>query len=206
MVVTLDLTSPSLPEEGPPLLEGVGFWLRALGRVIDLAVHMVVAILVGVAAAIVAIVSAALQGIPANEALAPISTTPVSAYVASMLGAAALHVVSEGLHGSTVGKRLCGLSVISDSGGPAGLVGALKRTVAFYVDALFFGFVAARKMSESPRRQRIGDIWGQTMVVRIADLDPGARRSSLRFVTVALAGMAADGLVMFAELVSRLAR
>ena len=204
--MTLDLMSPSLPAQGAPLPEGARFWLRALGRGVDVVVHYAVAVVAGVAAAIVAMIAAALRGIPADEAIATFSTTPVSGYVAAALGAAAMHALSEGLHGSTLGKRLCGLSVVSDSGGPAGLTGALKRNLLFYVDALFFGFVAYFKMSESPRRQRFGDVWGQTMVVRIADLDPGARRSSLRFVAAALAGMTAGGFVMFAELIFRLAR
>jgi hypothetical protein len=40
--------------------------------------------------------------------------------------------------------------------------------------------------------------------VRIATLDPSARRSWPRFAVAALLGLAADGLVLFLELASRL--
>jgi len=63
--------------------------------------------------------------------------------------------------------------------------------------------VAAHKMSQSPQRQRIGDVWGHTMVVRIATLDASSRRSRPRFVGAVLAGIAADGFVIFIELASR---
>jgi hypothetical protein len=43
------------------------------------------------------------------------------------------------------------------------------------------------------------------MVVRIATLDQSTRRSGLRFAAAALAGLSADGLMIFLELAYRLA-
>jgi hypothetical protein len=40
--------------------------------------------------------------------------------------------------------------------------------------------------------------------VRIRELDPSRRRSGLRFVGASLAGLVADGLIVFLELASRL--
>lgn len=111
----------------------------------------------------------------------------------------------EGLHGSTLGKRICGITVVTEDLRPAGLVAALKRSVAYYLDSLFFGWIAARKMSESPRRQRHGDVWAGTMVVRIRSLDPASRRSSLRFLGAVAAGLFGDGLLVFLELAFRAA-
>ena len=79
----------------------------------------------------------------------------------------------------------------------------MKRNLAYYVDSLFFGLVAYQKMSESPKRQRIGDHWGRTMVVRLAEIDPSTRPSGLRFAAATLVGLTADGLAMFIELASR---
>jgi len=95
---------------------------------------------------------------------------------------------------------------VSESGGPAGLLAALKWTLAFYFDSLFFGFVAWRAMATSMRRQRVGDVWAHTMVVRLTELAPGTRRSGLAFVAAALAGTLLDGTVIFIEMISRLAR
>ena len=203
--MTIGLFSTLLPPDDVPEVEGVGFWLRVLARLLDLAVHFVVALLVGIAAAIVAVVVDVVRGVH-GEALARMTTTGLSGYVAAVLGAMAMHVLSEGLHGSTIGKRLCGIVVVSESGGRAGLLAALKRAVAFYFDAVFFGFVAWRAMATSMRRQRVGDTWAHTMVVRITQLTPDARRSGLVFFAAALAGTLVDGLVMFVEMISRLAR
>jgi uncharacterized RDD family membrane protein YckC len=115
-----------------------------------------------------------------------------------------MHVLAEGLHGSTIGKRICGLAVISEDGTPATLLGALKRSIAYFWDAMFFGLIAAQKMSESPRRQRVGDAWGHTQVVRLSSLDSGTRRSWVRFAVAVTAGIAVDGVLLLTELASRL--
>jgi len=202
--MTIGLFSTLLPPDDVPEVEGVGFWLRMLARLLDLAVHLVVAVLVGIAAAVVAVVVDAVRGV-SGEAIAKITTVTFTSYAASILGAIAMHALSEGLHGSTVGKRLCGITVVSESGGPAGLLAALKRSVTFYLDSLFFGFVAWRAMATSTRRQRIGDVWAHTMVVRITDVAPGTRRSGLVFVVAALAGLLLDAMVLFVETISKLA-
>jgi uncharacterized RDD family membrane protein YckC len=132
------------------------------------------------------------------------ATTPLG-FLAALIGATAMETLAEGLHGSTLGKRICGLTVISEDGSPATLLGALKRSIAYFWDALFFGLVAAQKMSESPRRQRFGDVWGHTQVVRLSSLDAGARRSWRRFALATTAGVTVDGIVLFVELASRLA-
>jgi uncharacterized RDD family membrane protein YckC len=131
------------------------------------------------------------------------ATTPLG-FLAALIGATAMHTLAEGLDGSTIGKRICGLTVISEDGGPATLRGAFRRSIAFHLDALLFGLIAARKMSESPRCQRHGDVWGGTQVVRLSSLDAGVRRSWLRFALAATAGATVDGIVILVELASRL--
>jgi uncharacterized RDD family membrane protein YckC len=198
--MTLDLLGPAAVSTEPVVLEGVGFWRRALARAIDLFVHMLIGSLTGMVAALLLLIGAALRGASPDAALAKLSADTLPGFAAALVGGIAMHVLCEGLHGSTLGKRLCGIIVINENGGPSNLAGALKRTLAYFVDALFFGLVAFQKMAASPKRQRVGDIWGRTMVVRIATLDPSTRPSRLRFAGAALAGLTADGLVIFLEL------
>lgn len=191
-------------EADPAVREGAGFWVRALARGIDTLVHLAVGLAAGLAAAILLAIGSALRDASPDEAIARLSATTPLGYVAGVIGGMAMHVLAEGLGGSTLGKRLCGLTVISEDGTPATLLGALKRSIAFFWDAMFFGYVAAQKMSESPRRQRVGDVWGHTQVVRLSTLDAAARRSWLRFAFAAMAGITVDGLLLFIELASRL--
>jgi len=183
--------------------EGVGFSRRALARLVDIMVHFVVSIVVTVAGGILIAVADGLMGGDAQAALARLAVVPLTGHAAGLLGGLWLHVASEGLHGSTIGKRVCRITVIREDGGPANLAAALRRSIAFYVDTLFFGLVAWAKMQESTRRQRVGDLWAHTMVVRLDSLDPGSQRSGLRFLGAAALGLGGDGVVVFAELVTR---
>jgi uncharacterized RDD family membrane protein YckC len=187
-------------EEPEERLAGAGFWIRALARTVDILVHYGVALVVGIVAVLLVAVGAAIRGVPADATLHRLGETNALNFITALLGGTAVHTFCEGLHGSTIGKRLCGLTVIGEDGRPAGLLAALKRNVAYYLDALFFGFIAARKMAESPLRQRIGDVWAGTQVVRIGDLPPAARRSWIRFGLAVLAGLGADAVVIFVGL------
>ena len=189
--------------EGP---EGAGFWIRAAARILDGGIHFLVSFVAGAMAGIVVFVLASLAGVPPEALFDRAGTTTVATYVASFLGTSMVHVLSEGLHGSTIGKWLCRITVISEDGGPADLVAALKREMAFYVDSFFFGLVAIHSMKGSPRRQRIGDKWADTMVVKLADVPPSARRSGWRFVVVALAALVADGALLFTGVMVDLSR
>jgi uncharacterized RDD family membrane protein YckC len=191
-------------DSGAPVREGVGFGRRALARVIDFIVHSLVGLFTGMGTGIIVAVGALVRGVPPEPAIAHLDTETALGFAAALIGGMSLHVVSEGLHGSTLGKRLCGIIVVDENGGPATIAGALKRNIAYFLDALFFGFVAARKMAESPRRQRIGDVWARTMVVPISTLDAASRPSTQRFVLVLLAALSADAFLIFLELAARL--
>ena len=177
--------------------EGAGFWVRALARVIDTLVHLAVGLAAGLATGILVAIGSALQGIPGDKTIEKLSATTPLAFLASLIGDVALHAVAEGLHGSTLGKRICGLTVISEDGTPATLPDAVKRSIAYFWDALFFGWVGARKMAESPRNQRFGDVWGHTQVVRLSALDPGSRRSWVSFVLANGLAVVIDGAALF---------
>ncbi len=186
-------------DEAPPLLEGVGLPRRALARLIDIAaLNLVLAMGGGVF-----ILAAALAGGPSTQAAIELFTSQATTSVSGRLWDALLgllcltlmHTLCEGLHGSTLGKRLCGITVVSQAGGPAGLSAGFKRSVGFLIDQFLCGLVGAHKILNSPQAQRIGDEWADTLVVRLRALDPASRRSGLRFLAAASTGVLACGSV-----------
>jgi uncharacterized RDD family membrane protein YckC len=184
--------------------EGAGFWIRALARSIDTLVHFLIGAAAAIAAGVLIAIGSAIQGTSPDAAMEKLAGPGPLGLAASLVGSIAMHTLSEWLHGSTLGKRICGLTVVSEHGGFANGVSAFKRSVAFFWDSLFFGVVAANKMAESQARRRYGDIWGHTQVVRLSSLDARERRSWMRFAGVTIAALFADGLVLFVELATRL--
>jgi uncharacterized RDD family membrane protein YckC len=117
-------------------------------------------------------------------------------YVFSALGLLFYHTVMEGMCGATVGKRLLGLVVISSDGEAVGLRAALGRSLAFYVDGLFFGIIAYVSM-EPPLQQRLGDTWNRTLVLKHSTL-PGDKVVATRtFAATLLPGLLADAACCF---------
>jgi uncharacterized RDD family membrane protein YckC len=81
-------------------------------------------------------------------------------------GIAAYWVIPEWLFGKTLGKLLFDLRVVSLQGRPCSFAQSIKRNLLRLVDFVGFylvGFVAAKF---SPYRQRLGDQWAHTVVIR----------------------------------------
>ena len=116
------------------------------------------------------------------------------------MGAILFHTLSEGLNGSSLGKRICGLVVTTDTLTNCSLKSALGRSVAFYLDGLFFGAIAAGEMQSSSLRQRYGDKWNHTIVVRRANL-PSSFEPKHRFMRVLLLATFVDVLFLFSGFV-----
>ena len=71
------------------------------------------------------------------------------------------------LAGRTLGKRLTGLRVVSDTGGLIGWRASLIRNLLRAVDSLPSGyFVGLVALMLSPRSQRLGDLAAGTLVIR----------------------------------------
>jgi uncharacterized RDD family membrane protein YckC len=85
------------------------------------------------------------------------------------------HAFSEGVGGASLGKAVLGLRVKSEELRPAGVWRGVVRSLAYYIDAIFFGAVAYSAMSDSRWLQRHGDKWAGTVVVRAASLSPASR-------------------------------
>jgi uncharacterized RDD family membrane protein YckC len=173
------------PDEGEPApgsaLEPAGFWIRAAARLIDWCVLAMVGVLVSFVAGIAAAAISMATGRSMNALIEGLGKTTFIGWIGSAVASVAYYTLFEGVAGTTVGKRLIGLHVISMDLSPVRFGQALKRSVAFLVDALFFGAIGAGEMSGSPEKQRIGDRWANTRVVRRRTLPPEGRPPKLLF-------------------------
>ena len=89
--------------------------------------------------------------------------------------------VLEAAFGQTIGKRVCGICVARrGDAGRAGAGAILARTLLRPVDGFPFGLVGLLTISRTgpTRRQRVGDIAAETVVVRVADAGADAPRGS----------------------------
>lgn len=68
---------------------------------------------------------------------------------------------------------------------------ALGRSLAYYIDAIFFGAVALGTM-RPPLQQRLGDKWNGTLVVNRSIAPPGGVGN--RFGSALLLGLLADAV------------
>jgi uncharacterized RDD family membrane protein YckC len=178
-----------------------GYGIRLLARIIDTFVGLLIGFGAGIFGGI-AIVILNHNGIIATGWQNRIHGLHLSTLGLSLLGDIAYHFFCEGIHGATLGKLCCGLRVVSEDGQPSNLKGALIRTLAFYIDGLFFGLVGYNSMQKSPSNQRYGDVWGKTAVVSIKQTVAESQRTPTHFIIGLLIGagcwfvMLAIGLIL----------
>ena len=80
------------------------------------------------------------------------------------------HVVLEGTGGQTVGKRVVGIAVVSEDGGRCSYAAAAVRTAFRFADWLPAGYLLGLlSIALTERRQRLGDLAADTVVVRTGD-------------------------------------
>lgn len=152
-------------------LIGASFGLRFAARLIDLVIHYGAWLAAVFVTAIALGIYAGITKGSANDLINIITAPSGFAFSAAALGYVAYHTFSEGFYGTSPGKRLLGLAVVKPDGSACRVPAALGRSLAFYVDGLFFGLVAYASMNP-PSRQRLGDRWAQTLVVKRANLPP----------------------------------
>jgi len=172
-------------------LRFAGFWIRAAAHCLDWLVQGVV----GFAAALLLIavaffVDGLTGGAGAEHFVEGLGETNWVAWIGGPLAVVAYHAMFEGIAGTTVGKRLLKLQVIGEGGFPPTFVQGVKRSIAFLVDALFFGAIAWSHMKDSPDQQRIGDAWARTRVAYRESVPPHLRPSTLRFLGAFVAALA----------------
>jgi len=128
-------------------------WARALAFAVD---RLVV---------VVAILAAAVPAFYAQEALG--GAWQVAAFVLFflVLAMSALYAYArDGVRGQSLGRLLLGIQVVDiDTGKPIGPAGSFKRELVLHVLLP----VELLLLLTDPRRQRLGDRWARTLVVKI---------------------------------------
>jgi len=138
-------------------VQPIGFFLRALGALIDVLVGIVVIVLLGLAA-----VWAVDRGV------LPASTTGILTIAVIVLGTVVLPATVEtATHGRSLGRLAVGGRIVRADGGAAGLRHALIRAaVGVFEIWLTVGAVAALTGAFTPRAQRLGDLMAGTACER----------------------------------------
>jgi uncharacterized RDD family membrane protein YckC len=81
-------------------------------------------------------------------------------------GQVAYFVLLQRRHGRTPGKALAGIRVVDAAGNTPSTGALVRRTLPLLIE--YFYVIALIGMLTSPYRQRFGDRWGETYVVRDA--------------------------------------
>ena len=148
-----------------PIPSGADFGIRFLARGIDIFFGIFLSLISGFVGGIVLAVLSSMGRIGENWVELS-GQRSYWTYVFGILGGVLYHWFAEGIGGTTVGKLLCGLNVVQLDGRRCSFIGVFKRGLAYLVDALFFGLIALESMKKSVLRQRHGDVWGKTVVVK----------------------------------------
>jgi uncharacterized RDD family membrane protein YckC len=194
--IHLHLSSLDAYAGEPGALAGVTFWPRVGARVIDTIVHYIVAVSSGFVFGVMLAIVASLQHNPRALTIARRPDGQLTLVLFSLLGMIALETVCEGLHGSTLGKLILGFVVVQEDGAPCPVGSAFIRSIAYFVDGLFFGLIGYFAMQKTPQEQRHGDEWAHTIVCRRAQIAPQNLRGFGQFAMVFLLAVMADATLM----------
>ena len=186
----------------PGAIAGVGFWPRVAARVIDLLAHTIVSFCAGLLFTMLLFIAAG--GHPDMLLISKLSHTTFTSFVLALLGSIAYHTICEGLHGSTLGKLMLSMVVVREDGSSCGIGGALIRSLAYLVDALFFGLIGYFAMQKTAQEQRHGDEWAHTVVCKRANAPRESLRGGGRFTMALLFAMMADAALVMTGLLLNL--
>ena len=185
------------PAPAPPTFEETAEYAplghRLAARIVDVAVHYGVIFYTAICLSMAAAVVAPHQ---VDAIVAKLGENTFFGIVLAVLGSVLYHTCMEGMHGSSIGKRLVGLTVVSEEGGPCSLRQGWKRSLAFLLDSFFFGMVGYAAAKNSPSKQRVGDDWADTVVVRTRCLPAPLRRSGKELFAAFAGGFACDFLLV----------
>jgi uncharacterized RDD family membrane protein YckC len=177
-------------------IEGVGFWPRAVARLLDDVVHIVIGFVTGIVFGIVVVVAAKMTGQSARTLMARQSNSRIEMIVFSLLGLIAFHTLMEGMHGSTPGKLAFKMVAVQEDGTPCRFKAAFIRSLGFYVDMLFFGLVGYLAMQKTPQQQRHGDSWADTIVCKRSAVQPQNLHGTGSWIAVFALACAADFAIL----------
>jgi len=185
-------------------LSGVGFWPRVAARMVDLVAHYLIGICTGMFFGFLIGVAAALTRQPSGPLIQKLMGGGVGVFLFATLGFAAYETVFESVHGSTLGKRMLSMVVVQEDGTPCRLGPALIRSLAYFLDALFFGVIGYMAMQNSQQEQRHGDKWAHTVVCKRSGVKPENLRGGGRFAAALLLAAMADSAILMSGFVVNL--
>ncbi len=180
---------------GSAIPNGVSFGPRLLARIIDTVAHTMVGLMTGLMMGIMVGISAAATGGDFQAIVRKMEASSPMDFVVGIAGFVAYHTILEGLHGSSLGKLLLGQVVVTDNLQPCGVGAAFIRSLAYFVDALFFGAIGYLEMQKTRLEKRHGDNWAHTFVARRIQVPISALRGTGRFVLVLLLALAVDSAI-----------
>jgi len=187
---------------------GVGFARRAAAQVFDLIIFDVLGLILssitGIFVALYGIVRGIPQPVMSAKLLASSPYSTMAFYIAFLIGYLFYHAICEGIYGATLGKLIFKLCVISEEGKAATMGSAFIRSLAFYVDILFFGLVAALSMRSSKLQQRLGDKWAKTVVIKRSSTNPYPWPSGWKFIAAFLFAIVIYGCIITVYLVLKI--
>lgn len=190
----------------PPVVtsipSGAGFGIRLGARIIDTVFgSLIMAVIAGLFGGILLAVLQQTGQAPENW-IERLQERNFWTYVYGILGGVFFHWFAEGIGGTTIGKLCCGLSVVQLDGQPCRFISGFKRNLAYLMDALFFGLIGWESMKKSALRQRYGDAWASTVVVKKSIFTPTPKPAVWKMIIGILLGaacwFAAHLLSMFA--------
>ena len=183
-------------------VEGVTFWPRVAARIIDTILHYLIAIFTGRLFGVM--IAIATGGRPDPYLLAKMEADWDPTIYRGVLGAITFHTVMEGMHGSTPGKLALSMVVIQEDGSPCRTRAAFIRSLAYFVEALFFGLIGYAAMKGNPAQQRHGDEWAHTIVCKRSRVQPQNLRGGGRLVVALLLASMADSALILIGLLLKL--
>jgi uncharacterized RDD family membrane protein YckC len=158
------LTPPPMVNTAIPA--GADFSIRLGARLIDFVFgNFILAVIAGIIGGIALVVMQELGRAPENWADL-LQGKNFWTYFYGILGTVLYHWFAEGIGGTSLGKLCLGLRVVHFDGRSCEFFPAFKRSLAYFMDALFFGLIAWESMKKSILRQRYGDVWANTVVVK----------------------------------------
>ena len=194
--------SQTLPITDAPIETGAGFWIRALARIIDIAYGNLLGLASGIFGGII-LVLLEITGLVLPGWEERIQGISPLGFVLSVLGGILYHTFCEGIHGATIGKLICQIRVVNQDGLPSNMKGAFIRSIGWMIDSLFIGLVGLFAMQRTPLKQRYGDVWGKTLVIRKRDLSATSERPAIRFIAGFIAGSASWSLLLVLSVIMR---
>lgn len=181
--------------------EGVGFIVRAVAKTLDLILHNLIGVGLGLLVGIGIGVLTASAGQAVPEVNDEDLTIRLISGVMATIGFIFYNAICEAYYGATLGKLLLGIHVVNRKGEQISFGSAFVRALVFFIDQFFFGIVAYLSMKGSALQQRLGDKWAGTVVVKRSEVQSSEIPSGCMFILVLLIGLLFDGILQVLPIV-----